>query len=86
MVARDPDNLQRTDDAVLLGQRAQALLRDETFAQAMEAVRQDAIKEWEIAETTEAREAAWHKLNGLAEVKRCLEVFIERQGDAHYGE
>lgn len=75
-----------THDVVVRGRRAEAILTDETFIAAMEEAEAKLKEQWKNETSPQGREACWHKLHALDEVKRALRAFVNRKSYVDYAE
>ena len=55
---------------------SKSLLSSQAFQEALEALRSDYVDEWVLAESTEAREAAWYGTRALGDLVSRLEAFV----------
>lgn len=56
------------EDQIRAGERVEQFLDDEAVKAAFARVRDQYVKDWTDAKTTDAREACWHKHAALADV------------------
>lgn len=56
------------EEQIRAGERVEQFLNDEAVKAAFARVREKYVDEWTRADTTEAREACWHKHAALADV------------------
>lgn len=66
-------------DDVTKGRRAEKILNDDVFQEAMKNAEESLKDEWKNDTTQQGREACWHKLHALSEVKRALRVFVNHK-------
>lgn len=59
-------------DAIQKGARADALLRNETFQEAIEAVKSGLIESWKLSKTVEDRERIWLSVHLVEQVKKAI--------------
>lgn len=68
---------------VARGKRAQEILDDDVFADAVRAANEAFVFEWENAKTVDAREAAWYKKVALTAVLDRLQAIV---GNGEYAQ
>ena len=61
-----------------VAQAAIRLKNDDAAQEVLSMMAQAAIKKWEQAQTPDAREAAWHERNAVAQFHRGLQTLADR--------
>lgn len=65
-------------DAINHAQRVQNLLNDETFGMLVTETADELVRDWSEAPTTESRESAWYKLQGLQALLRRMQASVDQ--------
>lgn len=61
-----------------LAMAAIRLKNDPAAQEVLSMMREAAVKKWEQAQTPDAREAAWHERNAVAQLDRGLQTLADR--------
>ncbi len=67
-----------TEETLVRAESARSVLESELFVESVLTVRENIIKRWEVAETTQKREEAHSLLWSLREVLKQLKIVMER--------
>jgi hypothetical protein len=66
----------KTADAIALGQKAKALLEDETLGKAFAEIEKRFVDRWKTTTDTAERDRCWMAVNLTTQVKNMLAVYV----------